>query len=234
MQREAGFRMQGEDIAFSVDGARLASGTGHTSIDVFDATAGAWLRTIEEDDRVTCMSFSPTAISMLATATQGDAIHVWDIDSGEMIREIEGCSLIAIFSPDGRTIATASPVGRDLEGMGDLQLMGAESGEMRRRIVAHESFITCASWCPYNGSKLASGSHDGTCKVWDSKTGALLQTIELGDRTEIFCSMAWGRNWVLDTQRAMAFALGHQPRLGAGSKVLELEAGLVRMILDLV
>jgi len=70
---EAEHRMQGEPgicmaIAFSADGARLASITGNTSIDVFDATTGAWLRTIEETAFVTFVSFSPTTISMLATA----------------------------------------------------------------------------------------------------------------------------------------------------------------------
>ena len=34
-------------------------------------------------------------------------------------------------------------------------------------------------------------------------------------------------------QRKMAFAMGHHPRLGGGSQVLELEVGVVRMIVDL-
>jgi len=33
---------------------------------------------------------------------------------------------------------------------------------------------------------------------------------------------------------AVAFAMGHHPRLGAVSRVLELEAGVVRMIMDRV
>jgi len=32
----------------------------------------------------------------------------------------------------------------------------------------------------------------------------------------------------------MAFAMGHHPRIGAGSQVLALEAGVVHMILDRV
>jgi hypothetical protein len=47
-------------------------------------------------------------------------------------------------------------------------------------------------------------------------------------------SVAWGRDWVRETQGAMAFLMGHHPRLGVGSQVLELEAGVVRMILDRV
>jgi hypothetical protein len=42
--------------------------------------------------------------------------------------------------------------------------------------------------------------------------------------------VAWARDWVLDLGKA--FAMGCHPRLGAGSQVLELEVGVVRMILD--
>ena len=69
--------------------------------------------------------------------------------------------------------------------------------------------------------------YDGTCNVWDMSNGELLWTITLAQ--PIF-SVAWGREW----ERDMAFAMGHHPRLGAGSRVLALEAGVVRMILDRV
>ena len=160
---EAEHGMQGEAekvwaIAFTADGARLACSNGDWAVDVLDATTGEWLRTIEEDDGLTCVSLSPTAISMLATATEDDAIHVWDIDSGKMVRNIAGYSRIAIFSPDGRTIATASTgVSRDV------LLMDVESGEMRFRMVGHTDAIRTASWS-VDGKKLATGSNDGTCK----------------------------------------------------------------------
>jgi hypothetical protein len=47
-------------------------------------------------------------------------------------------------------------------------------------------------------------------------------------------SIASGRDWVQDTQRAEAFTMGHHPRLGAGSEVLGLDEELLRMILDRV
>jgi WD40 repeat protein len=223
-------RMQGEDgdawgIAFTADGARVASGTGDMGVDVFDAMTGTLLRLIVERDILTCVSFSPTAISMLATAATGGPIHVWDIDSGDMIREIEGCS-VAMYSPDGRTIASSA-------GEYDVQLMDAESGEMGFRMVGHTDAVLTASWCPYDGTKLASGGDDGTCKVWDSLTGELLRSIDIGGSVSggSIESVVWGRDWVRD---AMAFAMGHHPRLGAESQVLELEEGVVRMILDRV
>ena len=67
--------------------------------------------------------------------------------------------------------------------------------------------------------------------MWDSSTGALLRTIELGEGV---VSVVWGRDWVRDMQRGEAFAMGYHPRLGAESQVLGLELGVVRMILDRV
>ena len=83
-----------------------------------------------------------------------------------------------------------------------------------------------------DGSKFASGSNNGTCKVWDSSTGALLRTIDVLPNSRL--SVSWGCDWVRDTQRGEAFAMGQHPRLGAGSRVLALEVGVVRMILDRV
>jgi hypothetical protein len=44
--------------------------------------------------------------------------------------------------------------------------------------------------------------------------------------------VSWGRDWVQDTQKEVAFAMGQHPRLGELSRVLALDAGVVRMILD--
>ena len=63
--------------------------------------------------------------------------------------------------------------------------------------------------------------------MWDSSTGALLRTVEAGS------GVVWGRDWVRD-KKGEAFAMGHHPQLGAGSCVLELEVGVVQMILDRV
>ena len=109
-----------------------------------------------------------------------------------------------------------------------LLLVDAESGAVRSRLVSHRKVVTAAKFSACS-LKLASVSLDGTCKVWDSSTGALLRTIELG--TDPAVSVAWGRDWARTWE---AFAMGHHPRLGERSKVLALDAGVVRMILDSV
>jgi len=177
---EALLRMQGDakgssSLSFSADGARLASGTSSGAIHVWNATTGALIRTTPAvlNYFVGSVSFSPIGNHILASGGGGVMSHIWDVDSGEKIRSIGGRWFVE-FSPDGRSIATASATdGREVN------LMDVQSGAVRVRMVGHLEYVRCASFSPTDGSRLASGSNDGTCRVWDSSTGALLRTINL-------------------------------------------------------
>jgi len=217
-------------LSFSFCGARLASEHEDHSIHVWDVSfsgPGALLRTIQNESLfAACLHFSPAdsrTLASVSTVSNNDLVRVWDVDSGEMIRSFAGKSF-AVFSPDGRTIASASTGGAC-----DVLLTNSDTGALRLRLVGHEGYVLRASFSVDDGSKLASVSSDGTCKVWDSSTGALLRSIAVGASLR---SVSWGRDWVRDTQRGVAFAMGHHPRLGESSRVLELDAGVVRMILD--
>jgi WD40 repeat protein len=124
------------------------------------------------------------------------AVLQWDVASGEKIRSTGGCSLVA-FSPDGRTIATLrNPDSRDV------RMTDAETGILRLRIVCSQATVYSVCFS-VDGSKLATGGGDGSCKVWDSSTGALLRFFHFGNADY---SVAWGRDWLQDTQQATAFA----------------------------
>ena len=215
-------------VAFSATGARVASGSWDGCIYVWDVATGVLLRTLRADTEPAAIrvQFSPTNPARLASISYL-RIKLWDVDSGETESEIHG-GTFAACSPDGRIIATTRTSNRVL-------LVDFETGAVRLVLRGHQGSVVSASFS-IDGSKLATGSYDGSCKVWDSSTGALLRTIEIGrsDGTSICESVVWARDWVRDTQGAMAFAMGQNPRLGVGSQVLELEAGVVRMILDRV
>ena len=214
-------------LCFSSCGQKLASGGWEGSICVWDTVAGALLFRMHGDYRsedVRSLHFSPTDENHLLSAGDG-GFALWDVEKGEMMERTEEGGVFAVFSPNGRTIATASG-----HGSRDLHLVDSRTGAVRLKMVSHRCLVSCASFSD-DGSKLASGSGDGTCKVWDSSTGALLRTITVA--TPVLC-VEWGRDWVQDTLRGVAFAMGHHPRLGAGSRALELEVGVVRMILDRV
>jgi len=213
-------------LSFAADGARLAGGSGSGWIRVWDATTGALLRTWEEEEQqgeVAWVQFSPVNNSIVATVFADD-ITLRDVDSGETLRTFRGRDF-AVFSPDGRTIATAA------EDDGDLLLVDAETGTVRLTLVGHQGSNIDVCFSVDDGSKLAASCDDCTYTMWDSSTGALLRTINVGDLAN---AVSCGRDWVRDTQRGAAFAMGHHPRLGERSEVLALDAGVVRMILDCV
>jgi len=227
---KAEFRLQGHSrgvrsVCFSADGARLASGSLDLSICVWDAYSGGLLRAIPTAHKIFVMSlcFDPKESGILASASF-DQIHVWDVVTGALKKSFEG-HCYAVFSPDGRTIATASP-NRER----DVLLVDAETGAMRLRMVGYAKDFSSAAWS-VDGTMIASGgSYDGVCKVWDSSTGALFRSTNVRSR---ICSVAWARDAVRD-EKCAAFAMGQHPRLGAGSQVLGLDEELLRMILDRV
>ena len=237
---EAEKRMIEEDpkavsaLCFSADGVRLASGDCEDgSICVWDTTSGALLSRMHDGltGEVASLHFSPTEKNQLVSAIWEDIPHrpnvaLWDVEKGTEIWSTEEGMGFAVFHPNGRTIATSSE--RVDEG-DEVRFLDSESGAVLLRMGGHTDEVFCYfSSFSDDGSKLATVSSDGTCKVWDSSTGALLHSIEVRGEGSFPVSVAWGRDWV----RAIAFAMGHHPRLGAGSQLLELDVGVVRMILD--
>jgi len=195
-------------LSFSADGAWLASGSWDGSIRVWDATTGVLRTMVEAHELVFWVQFSPTDARRLASVGYDAVLRQWDIDGGALPFDDEG-HRFAVFSPDGHTIATGCPR------TNDVLLIDTATIAIRLRLVAHLREVYSANFS-VDGSKLASGSIDGTCRVWDSSTGALLNTIEIHGWN--YC-VWWGRDWVLEKQRSAAFAMGHHPRLGARSQV---------------
>jgi WD40 repeat protein len=208
-------------LAVSAGGGKVASGSFDGTILLWDAKTGTRLRYINAGFAFVDLHFSPTNTSKLMVV--GVAVHQCDVDTGQLYQTSAEGKFFGKYSPDGRTIAAAS----DNNCARDVLLLNAESGKLRMRLVGHQREVNDCSWSP-DGSTLASASNDSTCRVWDSSTGALLRTIQLPHQCRC---LSWGRDWMQDM--AMAFAMGQHPRLGSGSQVLDLEVGLVRMIVDL-
>ncbi len=79
-----------------------------------------------------------------------------------------------MYSPDGKKIA--------ISGWQEISLFHAESGQYITTLEGHEEHITGFTFSP-DSKTIASGSNDGTARLWDANTGENLKTFNM-QRTE--------------------------------------------------
>jgi len=72
------------------------------------------------------------------------------------------------YSPDGSRLAVATAIG--------IWLYDAETGKPIDLLIGHTKGASSIAYSS-DGARLASGSDDGTIRVWDAKTGILLHTL---------------------------------------------------------
>jgi WD40 repeat protein len=104
--------------------------------------------------------FSPDSGSLLASSS-GDSIILWDIQTGGLVRKLEGhTDLIqtVAFSPSGTTLVSG---GDD----SDIKVWNPASGNCDAIIKDHSSRINSLCWL--SDTVVASGSEDCLVKLWD-------------------------------------------------------------------
>ncbi len=166
-------------LAYSPDGKRLASGSGHESrrapgeVKVWDAQTGQELRVLQgHSNRVSSVAFSPDG-KRLASASGDNTVKVWDPQTGQELltfREHSRPVTSVAFSPDGKRLASASSDKT-------VKVWDARTGQELFSLQGHTDDVNSVVFSP-DGKRLASASDDQTVKVWEAQTGQELLTLK--------------------------------------------------------
>ncbi len=160
-------------LAFSPEGARLASGSNDGTILLWDSTTGQQLRTLSGHSQdIYSVAFSPDG-QLLVSTSPDQTIRLWDAQSGREVRRFAngGCtSWSAIFHPNGEWVASG-----DFDQQ--VRLWEVATGRLLQTWSGHQWEIEKVAFSP-DGAWLASAGHDGTIRLWAVASGTTARVLE--------------------------------------------------------
>jgi WD40 repeat protein/serine/threonine protein kinase len=174
-----------EGVAYSPDGQRLVTGSKDRTVRIWDALSGKRLNVLRgHTSDVVKVAFSPDGRRVVSGSNDG-TIRIWDPLSGQEIltlRDHAGRVGEVAFSPDGRHVASGgTEVGYPIRVWNGTPLADVEERPLHT-LSGHALDVMRLAFS--RDGLLASGSLDKTVRIWDSKTGELIQTLR-DSRSEI-------------------------------------------------
>ncbi len=171
-------------VAFSPDGSKLASGSNGTTmrgaddhitssddtVRLWEVSSGKKLATLRtHQDCGDSVAFDPGGKLLASTGGGSDGtVRLWDVETlkERVCLRIDQPAYQA-FSPDGKTLV-AGGVEREV-----MKLWNVKSGKELR---VSEACVYGVAFAP-DGKSFATGSEDGSVRLWDPGTGKVLATL---------------------------------------------------------
>lgn len=171
LQREGSHRI--ETITMGPGGQRVLVACGDTSLEEWDLATGALVRKLSQKKEEWADSLISVAVyeaeGVAVAGGHGGVLQVWDIATGECLRNFRGHFRFATVT----SIATSTRVMRMIsaDDYGTLAVSGLQDSNIDNDLRAHPRGFTAVAIDP-DGSWAVSGGSDGAVRIWDLEAGA--------------------------------------------------------------
>ena len=175
-----------ESADLSADGRTILSVGGTKQLNLWDARGGGEPRSFSTADTYIGgpARLSPDGRIALASVGVQNGAKLWDIATGKELPSLKALNHFissASFSPDSRTVVTASYDGT-------VRIWDAATGAELRSFNGHGGRVAMAAFFP-DGRTVLSGDEKGGMKIWEAATGR--ESRSFTDEAGRLCAVAF-------------------------------------------